>query len=185
MTKTVLSSSDSLTKQIHSLGIHSWEDLIIYVKNIPYGRNSNREDLSLVIKENKGTCSSKHAFLKEITSQNKIPNIKLIVGIYKMNEMNTKIGTILTDNNIDFIPEAHCYLKINGEYIDCTTSKSNFDKIKNDILEEIEIEPNQVGAFKIKYHQGYIKKWLLNTKSDITFDQIWDFREQCIAFLSK
>jgi hypothetical protein len=184
MTKKVFSSSDSLTQQIQNLGIDSWEDLLIYVKNIPYGRNANREDLSLVLKENKGTCSSKHAFLKEVANQNKIPNVKLIIGIYKMNESNTNIGTILTDNDIEFIPEAHCYLKIDAVRVDCTTPKSNFAKIEKDILEEIEIEPFQVGEFKIDYHQNFIKNWLSNSKSKITFEQLWTIREQCIAFLS-
>lgn len=185
MTKTVLSSSDPLTQQINILGINSWEDLLIYVKNIPYGRNANREDLSLVLKENKGTCSSKHAFLKEVANLNKIPNIKLIIGIYKMNESNTKIGTILSDNNIVFIPEAHCYLKIDEVRIDYTTPKSDFSKIEKDILEEIEIEPFQVGKFKIEYHQDFIKKWLSNSDTTITFAKLWAIREQCIAFLSR
>jgi hypothetical protein len=185
MVKLVLSSSDSLTQQIQTLGIYSWEDLLIYIKNLPYGRNSNREDLSLVIKENKGSCSSKHAFLKEVANLNKIPNIKLIIGIYKMNESNTKIGTILSDNAIDFIPEAHCYLKIDELRIDCTTPKSDFSKIENDILEEIEIEPFQVGKFKVEYHQSFIKRWLSYSDLTITFGQLWAIREQCIAFLSR
>ena len=42
----------------------SFEELIVKVKNLPYGRNANRYDFSLVLSENKGTCSSKHAFLK-------------------------------------------------------------------------------------------------------------------------
>jgi hypothetical protein len=185
MISILLCSSDNLTQQIHNLGIHSWEDLLIYVKNIPYGRNANREDFSLVLKENKGTCSSKHAFLKEVADQNKIPNVRLIIGIYKMNEFNTKIGTILSDNSIDFIPEAHCYLDINGERFDFTTRSSNFAKIENDLLEEIEIEPFQVGKFKIEYHQNFIKKWLLNSNSTANFEQLWAIRERCIAFLSQ
>lgn len=185
MISTSLSSSDILTQQLKNSGIYSWEELLIYVKNIPYGRNANREDLSLVLKENKGTCSSKHAFLKEVANLNKIPNIKLIIGIYKMNESNTKIGTILSDNNIDFIPEAHCYLKIDEVRIDCTTPKSDFTKIEKDILEEIEIKPFQVGKFKVEYHQDFIKKWLSNSDIKITFDQLWTIREQCIDFLSR
>lgn len=185
MISTSLSSSDILTQQLKNSGIYSWEELLIYVKNIPYGRNANREDLTLVLKENKGTCSSKHAFLKEVANLNKIPNIKLIIGIYKMNESNTKIGTILSDNNIDFIPEAHCYLKIDEVRIDCTTPKSDFTKIEKDILEEIEIEPFQVGKFKVEYHQDFIKKWLSNSDIKITFDQLWTIREQCIDFLSR
>ena len=185
MIKKVLSSSDPLTQQIHILGINNWDDLLLYVKNIPYGRNSNREDLSLVLKENKGTCSSKHAFLKEVANLNNIPNIKLIIGIYKMSESNTRIGTILSDNNMDFIPEAHCYLKIDEVRIDCTTPKSDFSKIEKDIMEEIEIEPFQVGKFKVEYHQDFIKKWMSNSDMKTTFDQLWVIREQCISFLSR
>jgi hypothetical protein len=179
-----LTSKEELTKQLLELGISNWNDVLLHVKNIPYGRNSNREDLSLVLKENKGSCSSKHAFLKEIANQNNIPNVQLIIGIYKMKESNTKIGTILSENAIDFIPEAHCYLNINGERLDYTTGSSNFEKIKNDLLEEIEIEPYQVGEFKIMYHQNFVKKWLIDTKSNFSFNEIWGIREKCIAYLS-
>jgi hypothetical protein len=179
-----LTSNDELTKQLLELGISNWNDVLVRVRNIPYGRNSNREDLSLVLKENKGSCSSKHAFLKEIANQNNIPSVQLIIGIYKMNESNTKIGNILSQNSIDYIPEAHCYLNINGERLDYTTGSSSFEKIKNDLLEEIEIEPYQVGEFKIKFHQDFIKKWLSDSNATITFDQLWTVREQCIAYLS-
>jgi hypothetical protein len=179
-----LTSKEELTKQLLELGILNWNDVLTHVRDIPYGRNSNREDLSLVLKENKGSCSSKHAFLKEIANQNNIPNVQMIIGIYKMNESNTKIGNILSENFIDYIPEAHCYLNINGERLDCTTGSSSFEKIKNDLLEEMEIDPYQVGEFKIKFHQDFIKKWLIGTESSFSFNEIWTIREKCIAYLS-
>jgi hypothetical protein len=179
-----LTSDKTLTKQVNSFGIKTWGDLLKFVKQIPYGRNSNRIDFSLILSENKGTCSSKHAFLKEIANQNNIKNIELIIGIYKMNEFNTKIGTILSANKVEYIPEAHCYLKIDGIRFDGTSSDSEFDKIKNDLLEEIEIEPYQVGDFKIEYHQKFIKNWLIENNSKFSFKQIWKIREQCIENLS-
>ncbi len=162
----------------------NFESLIEKVKHIPYGRNSNRSDFSLVLSENKGTCSSKHAFLKDFANQNKIENVKLFIGIYKMNEQNTKIGSILSDNNMDYIPEAHCYLSIDNQYVDVTTKDSDFEKLKNDILEEIEIEPFQVVDFKVNYHKEFIKKWLIENNIKFTFDEIWEIREQCIKSLS-
>ena len=162
----------------------NFESLIENVKHIPYGRNSNRSDFSLVLSENKGTCSSKHAFLKNFANQNKIENVKLFIGIYKMNEQNTKIGSILSDNNMDYIPEAHCYLSIDNQYVDVTTKDSDFEKLKNDILEEIEIEPFQVVDFKVNYHKEFIKKWLIENNIKFTFDEIWEIREQCIKSLS-
>ena len=164
--------------------IMTFQETINLVKQIPYGRNSNRENFSLVISENKGTCSSKHAYLKDYADKNNIPNVKLFIGIYKMNEQNTKIGNILTENNIDYIPEAHCYLKIDGKTVDLTTNESDFNKIKSYLLEEIEIEPFQVADFKVDYHQKFIKDWLSESNSKFTFDEIWEIREKCIQQLS-
>ena len=161
------------------------EALIEKVKNIPYGRNSNRFDFSLVLSENKGTCSSKHAFLKDFADKNAIENVKLYIGIFKMNEANTpKLGDLLSKKNIEYLPEAHCYLKINQIPIDATTSDSFYDKIKQDIMEEIEIIPNQVSEFKVEYHKAFLKKWITETNQSYTFEEIWDLREQCIEKLS-
>jgi hypothetical protein len=149
-----------------------FEELINKVKNIPYGRNANRYDFTLVLSENKGTCSSKHAFLKDFADKNEIKNVKLYIGIFKMNEVNTpKLGDLLSKNNINYIPEAHCYLKINQIPVDATTSDSFYDKIKHDILEEIEIIPNQVSDFKVAYHKAFLKKWIEETNQNNTFEE--------------
>ncbi len=163
----------------------NWEETITFVKQIPYGRNANREDFSLVISENKGTCSSKHAYLKDFANKNNIPNVQLFIGIYKMNEQNTNIGTILSDHKINFIPEAHCYLKIDGKTVDVTSKDANFDKIKVDLMQEIEIEPYQVADFKVNYHQNFIRNWLIETQSKFIFNEIWRIREQCINNLTE
>ena len=162
----------------------TWEEKVNFVKQIPYGRNTNRTDFSLVITENKGTCSSKHAYLKEYADQNNIPNVVLVLGIYKMSESNTKIGNILSKQGMDYIPEAHCYLKIEGTVVDVTTTNSNFEAIQDVILEEIVIEPFQVGTYKIAYHQAFLKKWIVENNIPYEFDEIWYIREKCIEHLA-
>lgn len=164
----------------------NFRELIETVKNIPYGRNCNRYDFSLVLSENKGSCSSKHAFIKEFASKNNIENVQLFIGVFKMNEENTpKIGNILTTNNLRYIPEAHCYLKVNDVPIDVTSKESFYDKIKNEILIEIEIEPEQVIEYKVNYHQQFIKKWIIEKKINKSFEEIWKIRENCIKNLSE
>ncbi len=181
-----LKSKDKLTNLAKSIGIESWNQLTEYVKNLPYGRNENRTDFGIVLSEKKGTCSSKHALLKNIADLNNVPNIDLVIGIYRMNELNTpKIGTELTNNSIEFIPEAHCYLKINGKRTDFTTKKSEFKKIEKDIIQEKEIEPKQVAKFKVEYHKEFIKNWLKETNSEFEFEQMWRIREKCIANLAE
>lgn len=109
-------SEDNLTILVKEKGIENWSDLVDFTQNLQYGRNENREDFSLVIKENKGTCSSKHSFLKKIADLNNIDNVKLILGMYRMNNLNTpEIGDTILESGLEFIPEAHCYLKLNNQ----------------------------------------------------------------------
>lgn len=183
---TALKVTDKLTNLIKSTGIEDWQALVEFVKNLPYGRNQNRTDLSLVISEKKGSCSSKHALLKKVADINNIPTIKLMLGIYKMNNQNTpNIGDVLTKNGLEFMPEAHCYLSINGIRTDVTTAQSEFKNLENDILQEIAIEASQVADFKVQYHQEFLKNWIVTNQIHKSFDEIWNIREACIANLSK
>lgn len=181
-----LTAKDELTTCINNNGIHTWAELIAFVKSLPYSRNANRTDLQLVITEKKGSCSSKHALLKKVADLNKIPNIQLILGMYKMDNNNTpKIGNVLLENSINYLPEAHCYLKINGKRSDVTTFQSDFEKLEKDIIQELEIEPEQVAQFKVDYHQNFLKNWISENDQNISFDALWKIREQCIANLAK
>ena len=179
-------SYDDLTTLIKEKGINNWSELIEFTKNLPYGRNSNREDFSLVIKENKGTCSGKHSFLKKVAEQNNFANVKLILGMYRMHHLNTpKIGDTILEKGLAYIPEAHCYLKLNNQRIDITIHSSDIETLLSDIIEEIEIEPEQVGAFKIDYHKNYLLNWMHDNDINLTIDQIWEIREQCINQLEQ
>ena len=179
-----LQSKDEYTQLLRANGITTWNAALDFIRKTPYGRNTNRADFSLVITENKGTCSSKHAFLKEIAIRNTIPNIDLIIGIYKMNESNTDIASILTEHKIDYIPEAHCYLRSNHQTIDVTTTHSEFEKLHNDILVEVGIEAQQVIDYKITFHQNFIRKWIQEHNIAYSFQEIWTIREKCIQQLS-
>ena len=74
--------------------------------------------------------------------------------MYRMHNLNTpKIGNMLLENGLEYIPEAHCYLKLNNQRIDITNNSSNIENLICDIIEEIEIEPEQVNTFKVDYHK--------------------------------
>ncbi|MDR2205609.1 MAG: hypothetical protein LBE36_05585 [Flavobacteriaceae bacterium] len=183
--KLAFNSNDELTALVKNKAIKNWSELIEFIRNLPYGRNLNREDFSLVITENKGTCSSKHAFLKKIADRNNFDNVKLILGIYKMNHRNTpKIGNILLDNGLEYIPEAHCYLKLNNKRIDITNKNSDIENLLKDIIEEIEIEPEQVNIFKTEYHRKHLKKWKQQENIKLSFNELWTIREKCIENLT-
>lgn len=170
-----------------ALGINNFDAAIQYVQQLPYGRNSKRSAYSLIIQENRGTCSTKHAFLKAVAQEQRQEHIDLIIGMYKMHEHNTPgVGQVLKKAKLDWIPEAHCYLKVNNQRLDITKSNSNINHLLPDILEEQSIVPDQIGDFKVSYHQAYMRQWSdILEHSSYSFDELWTIREACIAALSE
>ena len=180
-----ITANAPLSKQARNIGITNFAELRDYVRAIPYGRTSNRGDLSLVFHENCGTCSSKHALVKAIAGENDIADLKLIIGMYKMTKQNTpNIGDVIENSPLSYIPEAHCYLKYAGQRIDITAADANFERIQADLLEEQTIQPLQIGSYKVNYHQQYLKDWIKKEEIPLTFEQVWAIREACIKNLS-
>ncbi|MBK7233947.1 MAG: hypothetical protein IPH93_17200 [Saprospiraceae bacterium] len=149
---------------------------------MPYGRNENKYDLLSLFSDQQGTCSTKHAILKTLANENDFLEIQLVIGLFKMNVLNTpQIQFILDNNHLNYIPEAHCYLKYRNNILDYTKSNSNPSTFFNDLIEEIEISPDQITDFKVSYHQNYLKSWILeNSNFKYSFSQLWEIREQCI-----
>lgn len=181
----ILHSNDELTQLVTQNGVNTFGELLDMVRSIPYGRNVSRTDFKLVITENRGTCSSKHALVKKIADLNNIQDVELVLAMYKMNNANTPgIGSVLEENDLDFIPEAHCYLLHNGARIDITTPHSEINRIATDIISETSIKPEQVGQYKVDYHRDFVKNWLKDQNLKYTLDELWAFREECISNLS-
>lgn len=166
--------------------ISDFNTAINFVKQIPYGRNNNKHDIACVFKDLKGTCSTKHALLKTLAMENGQDAVKLILCLFKMNSKNTPaINEILSQHNLEYIPEAHNYLHVCGKIIDCTFPGSSNHSFINDIISETDIQPEQVTSYKVNFHKAFLQKWL-NEQDDlsISFETLWQIREACIAKLS-
>ena len=46
---------------------------VTYIRRLPYGRNTDRSDILRVLREGKGTCSTKHALLACLAQEQGIP----------------------------------------------------------------------------------------------------------------
>lgn len=178
-----LNHTGHLSQEFLKNGISSFYDAMDFIKQLPYGRNQNREDFSLVLKESKGTCSSKHAVLKKLADENSESEVKLMLGIFKMNGTTyPKIQNTLLQNHLDYIPEAHTYIKIGNEIFDCTSTHSKPSDFLPFLIQEFEIQAEDVVEKKIQIHQEFLRNWCIEKKLD--FNEIWDIREKCIQDLS-
>lgn len=102
-----------------------------------------------------------------------------------MHKGNTPaIGNTLDNTPLAFVPEAHCYLNINGQMTDLTSPSANYDRIAEEVMYETIIVPEQVVTHKVKIHQDYLHKWIKESECHLSFEQVWAIREQCIAQLS-
>lgn len=120
-----------------------------------------------------------------LAEENSWNHIALFIGFFNMSiNFNKKISTILSTHELPYIPEAHCYLKINDQILDCTftdETNSNFE-----IIHEQKISLHEAGEQKTIFHKMYLEKWLKERPEiNYSIDEIWRIRELCIASLAK
>jgi hypothetical protein len=166
--------------------IKDFQSAANFIRQLPYKRNTDKHDPLIVFKDSCGTCSTKHATLRQLAKENSNDKVRLILSIFKMNSLNTPVlaGT-LARHDLSFIPEAHNYLRVEDEIMDCTKTGWGKENYINDILFETEIEPLQINDFKVSYHKKYLENWLLQDNLKYTLTEIWEIREQCILDLMR
>ncbi|SDB90662.1 hypothetical protein [Shouchella lonarensis] len=169
------------------LGVTNFHEAVTFVHQLPYGRNTDRTEYESVLTERKGTCSTKHALLSALCIEQAVEEVKLLTGIYEMEESNTPgVGQVLHAYGLQSIPEAHCYLKYRGKRFDFTRFHHAGEPIRTFLVEQ-EITPVQIGDFKLAFHRAVMAQWLNERELHRTFDvpRLWYIREQCIEALAE
>ncbi len=175
-----------ISKEFINRNILTFNQASLFVRQLAYGRNADKNNLASVFTDKCGTCSIKHALLKKLADENSFEKVKLIVGLFKMNKKNTpEISETLQKNQLEYIPEAHCYLKFEDQTLDLTKINSQPTDFLDDLIEEIEISPEQITDHKVNYHKNYLINWLdKNKQINLTLNDIWEIRELCIQDLA-
>jgi hypothetical protein len=170
------------------VGVRDYRSAARFVSRVPYGRNTIVTDPLIVMRENRGTCSTKHALLHRLAMEQGM-DVALVLGIYRMHERNTPgVGPILERHKLAALPEAHCYLRFRENRIDVTRD-IDVDPPEGitRFLHEEDITPEQIGDYKRNVHQEFLRRWLAETgtANGRALDEIWQIREECIAALSR
>jgi hypothetical protein len=176
-----------MTDKFLSRGLTDFHAALNYVWKLPYGRNSDRADFNLVLKEGRGTCSTKHAALAQLAAEQNQP-IFLTMGIYEMNAANTAgIGEVLDEFGLKSLPEAHCYLTYTERRFDVTRFSNEKTKPIENFLYEERISPHQIGDYKVALHRKFFQDWMCGKNLDekFSFEDLWNVREKCIAALAQ
>jgi len=115
----------SVSQAVLALGIRSFLDACRYVHELPYGYNSDRDDLMILFKEKMGTCATKHAVIATLAAELGLAITKS-VGVYAMTEaIVTGTDKILAEYGLPYVPMIHCFLEHGNYRVDLTEGNRN------------------------------------------------------------
>jgi hypothetical protein len=183
-----LKPAGAISEAFIQVGALDYRAAARFISHLPYGRNTIVSDPLSVMREGYGTCSTKHALLHKLATEQSV-DVALVIGIYEMHQRNTPgVGPILRKYGLAALPEAHCYLRFRGDRIDVTREiGADAPEAITQFLHEEDIAPEQIGDYKTTLHRQFLRRWIAETgttgRRDL--DEMWRIREECIAALSR
>ena len=120
-----IAPSGGVSDRFLSLGIDTFHDACRYVHELPYGYNSDRDDLMILFQEKMGSCTTKHAVIATLAVESGLP-VEKNIGIYAMTEaIVTGTGRILDTYQLPYVPMVHCFLGYGQYRVDLTDGNAN------------------------------------------------------------
>jgi N-acetylglutamate synthase-like GNAT family acetyltransferase len=178
-----ISGASALCEEVRSRGFDSFEHLAEHVRELPYGRTANVQDPLAVLRQECGTCSAKHQLLAAVARDCGHTEVQLTVGIYEMSEENTPgVGNVLNAASLTSIPEAHCYLSIEGDRFDFTGLSAGSSSPFASLVAEYTVSPTNLPRIKAALHGEAIAAWA--SDHGTSKEAAWVTREACIAALA-
>ena len=127
---TMITAVGPISQKCLDHKLNQFLEVCAYVRDLPYGELEDKTRWVDTLKIGKGSSCTKHAFLKALSDEVGI-QLDLILGVYSMTDQNTPgVGVILNKYRMQSIPEAHCYLRYQGQRIDLTRYYYDIDFIE-------------------------------------------------------
>lgn len=157
-----IKASGPVSGKFLSLGISGFIDACRYVHELPYGYNSDRDDLMILFKEKLGSCTTKHAVIATLAEESGLP-IKKAIGIYAMTEeIVTGAGKILDTFGLPYVPMLHCFLVYGKNRVDLTEGNNNGKKRSlEDFLYTKKVIPNISGKDEYLLYRKALSDYIL------------------------
>ena len=127
-----------MSQKFLDLGISSFKEACLYVHNMDYGYNTNKDDKMILFKEGCGSCTTKHGVVATLAEELSIPLYKKVC-VYKFTEeITTGVDKITKKYEVPYVPMVHCFLAYEQFQFDLT--EGNYNGKKKPIDEYIHAE---------------------------------------------
>lgn len=175
-----------ISQKFIALDIRTFQEACRYVHKLPYGYNSDKDDLLALFKEGMGTCTTKHAVIGTLAEELGLPVVKHI-GIYRMTEkIVTGTETILKKYDLPYVPMLHCFLVYDNYRVDLTDGNRNGKNCAiNEFLHTEQVIPNIPSKDEyLRYRQALKEKILLMGElRGVAMKRVLQAREEGLALL--
>ena len=182
----VITPRGPVSETFLSIGIQGFAAACRYVHQLPYGYNTNRDDVLILFKEKMGSCATKHAVVATLAEESGLAVSKSI-GIYPMTEaLVTGTQKILAKYDLPYLPMLHCFLGYRDYRVDLTEGNRNG---KNGPVEEFlftaRVTPNISEKEEYRLYRQALKDTILAREGmqDIEVKRILHAREEGIQLL--
>lgn len=154
--------SGIISEKFLSLGISTFVEACRHAHGIPYGYNSDRDDIMILFKEKMGTCTTKHAVIAALAEELNI-GVNKNIGIYAMTEeIVTGTKPILEKYNLPYIPIVHCFLEYDNYRVDLTEGNQNGKNISiEQFLYTVKVTPNISGKDEYQLYRKVLTENVL------------------------
>jgi hypothetical protein len=126
--EAVITTAGDVSRRFLELGIASFHEACRYVRELPYGYNSDRDDLMILFKEEFGSCATKHAVIATLAEELHL-KVEKRIGIYAMTEEIVKGADQIADKyELPYVPMLHCFLEHGNHRVDLTEGNHNGKK---------------------------------------------------------
>jgi len=131
-----------MSKKFLDLNISSFKEACLYVQDMEYGYNSDKDDPMILFKEKCGSCTTKHGVIATLAEELGIPLYKKVC-VYKFTEeITTGVHEILKKYDIPYVPMVHCFLVYEKNQFDLTEGNINGKKKSiDDYIYAEKVEP--------------------------------------------
>jgi len=120
-----IAGNSPVGRMFTEVGIGTFHGACRWVHQLPYGYNSDRDDLMILFREKIGSCTTKHAVIGTLAAELDLP-IQKNVGIYAMTEaLVTGTQELFLRYRLPYVPMVHCFLKFHNLGVDLTEGNHN------------------------------------------------------------
>lgn len=184
----ILGNIGEFSQKFLDLGVTSFRDACLYVHNLEYGYNSDKDNNWILFKEMKGSCTTKHAVIATLAQELGIPLHKH-VGVYKFTEEICEGASKITKKyKLPYVPMVHCFLVHENHRFDLTEGNFNGKKTSiEEFIHEERVIPFITRVDEYNLYKDIVAKYVLtsNEMKGVKKHTILKGREEAIDLLHK